>query len=232
MTEGFLNLCFKLRLLRAPAVSNPRLLSGLVPVASRRMPIVFAVCLFVLAATVSHQKESSVAIVHANDHDRESPYIAPFVRTPEEVVARMLELAEITPGDVLYDLGSGDGRIVIAAAKRYGIKAVGFEINHALVEESRRAIKQEGLENLVEIREQDIRSVDLSPASVVTMYLFPNANLRLRRAIRSQLKPGSRVVSHQFAMGDWTPAKTEQLKDSAGLTRTIYLWRIAATRGR
>jgi SAM-dependent methyltransferase len=232
MTDGFLNLCFKLRFLRAPAVSNPRLLSRLVPVASRLMRILFAVCLFVLAATVSHQKESRVAIAYANDDDRDSRYITPFVPTPEEVVVRMLELAEITPGDVLYDLGSGDGRIVIAAAKRYGIKAVGFEINPSLVEESRRAIKQEGLENLVEIREQDIRSIDLSPASVVTMYLYPNANLRLRRAIRSQLKPGSRVVSHKFGMGDWTPVKTEQLKDSAGLTRTIYLWRIAASRGR
>jgi len=232
MTEGFLNLCFKLRLLRAPAVSNPILLSGRVPIASRVMPILCAVCLFVLAAAVSHQKESRVAISHADDDNRDSSYVAPFVPTPEEVVVRMLELAEITPGDVLYDLGSGDGRIVIAAAKRYGIKAVGFEIDHALVEGSRRAIKQECLENLVEIREQDIRSVDLSPASVVTMYLYPNANLRLRRAIRSQLKPGSRVVSHKFGMGDWTPAKIEQLKDSTGLMRTIYLWRIEASRGR
>lgn len=191
----------------------------------------FALCLFVFV-TIIHQGETRVAISHADDDNRDSSYIAPFVPTPEEVVVRMLELAEITPGDVLYDLGSGDGRIVIAAAKRYGIKAVGFEINPALVEESRGTIKQEGLENLVEIREQDIRSVDLSPASVVTMYLYPNANLRLRRAIRSQLKPGSRVVSHQFHMGDWAPVKTEQLKDSAGLTRTIYLWRIEASRGR
>lgn len=196
------------------------------------MPILFALCLFAFVTMVSHHKENRVAVAHANDHDRDSRYIAPFVPTPEEVVARMLELAEITPGDVLYDLGSGDGRIVIAAAKRYGIKAVGFEINPALVEESRGTIKQQGLENLVEIREQDIRSVDLSPASVVTMYLYPNANLRLRRAIRSQLKPGARVVSHKFDMGNWTPAKTEQLKDSAGLMRTIYLWRIEASRGR
>jgi ribosomal protein L11 methylase PrmA len=144
----------------------------------------------------------------------------------------MLELAEIKAGDVLYDLGSGDGRIVIAAAKNYSIKAVGFEIDPALAEESRRKIKLEGLENLVEIREQDIQLVDLSPASVVTMYLYPSANIRLRRAIQSQLKPGSRVVSHQFDMGDWTPLKTEQVKDSSGLTRTIYLWRIEASRGR
>ena len=195
-------------------------------------PLRFVLCLFVFVAAANHHKESRVPIAHADDHNRDSRYIAPFVPTPEEVVVRMLELAEITPGDVLYDLGSGDGRIVIAAAKRYGIKAVGFEIDPALVEESRITIKQEGLEHLVEIREQDIQLVDLSPASVVIMYLYPNANLRLRRAIRSQLKPGSRVVSHKFGMGDWPPVKTEQLKDSAGLTRTIYLWRIEASRRR
>jgi SAM-dependent methyltransferase len=191
-----------------------------------------ALCLLVFVTVIIHQKESRVAVAHADDDIRDSSYIAPFVPTPEEVVNRMLELAEITPGDVLYDLGSGDGRIVIAAAKVYGIKAVGFEIDPALVRESRRTVKEEGLEHLVEIREQDVQSVDLSPASVVTMYLYPNANLRLRRAIRNQLKPGSRVVSLKFGMGDWTPVKTEQLKDSAGLTRTIYLWRIDARGGR
>ena len=189
----------------------------------------FALCLLMFVTAIIHQKESRVAIAHADDDNRDSSYIAPFVATPEEVVNRMLELAEITPEDVLYDLGSGDGRIVIAAAKKYGIKAVGFEIDPALVRESRRTVQEEGLEHLIEIREQDVRGVDLSPASVVTMYLYPSANLRLRPAIRTQLKPGSRVVSHQFAMGDWTPVKTEQLKDSAGLTRTIYLWRIEAS---
>ena len=190
----------------------------------------FALCLLVFVTTVIHQRESRVAI--ADDDNRDSSYIAPYVPTPEEVVNRMLELAEIKPGDVLYDLGSGDGRIVIAAAKKYGIKAVGFEINPALVRDSQRTIKEEGLEHLVEVHEQDVRSVDLSPASVVTMYLYPIANLRLRRALRGQLKPGSRVVSHQFGMGDWTPIKTEQLKDSTGLIRTIHLWRIDAKGGR
>jgi precorrin-6B methylase 2 len=181
---------------------------------------------------VSHNNEGLVAIAYAGDQDRDSRYVAPFVPTPEEVVVRMLELAEIRPGDVLYDLGSGDGRIVVAAAKKYGIKAVGFEIDPALVRESRQIIKQEGLENLVEIRDEDILSLDFSPASVVTMYLYPGANLKLRPALMSRLKPGSRVVSHQFTMGDWTPAKTAQLKDSTGLTRTIYLWRIEANAGR
>jgi Methyltransferase domain len=154
------------------------------------------------------------------------PTLGRFEPTPIEVVERMLQLANVTQDDVVYDLGSGDGRIVITAAKKYGIKAVGFEINPALVEESRETAKREGLEHLVEFREQDVRHVDFRAASVVTMYLYPAATLRLRSALRSQLKPGARVVSHKFGMGDWAPLKTEQLKDSAGLDRTIYLWRI------
>jgi SAM-dependent methyltransferase len=154
------------------------------------------------------------------------PYISPYVPTPQEVVDRMLELAEVRKGDVVYDLGSGDGRIVITAARKYGVKAVGFEIDPSLVKTSRAAIKAAGLEHLVEIREEDIRNVDLSPASVLTLYLYPSANLRLRSAIMRQLKPGSRVVSHQFAMGSWKPDRTDQMTDSTGLARTIYLWRI------
>jgi hypothetical protein len=134
----------------------------------------------------------------------DSPYIALYVPTPQEVVDRMLEL-----GDVVYDLGSGDGRIVITAAARYGVKAVGFEISPGLVKRSRDNIKEAGLEHLVEIREEDIRTVDLSPASLVTLYLYPSANLRLRSMIQRQLKPGSRVVSHQFTMGTWKPERVD-----------------------
>jgi SAM-dependent methyltransferase len=162
--------------------------------------------------------------------ERDSDYVAPYVPSPQEVVDRMLELAELTAGDVLYDLGSGDGRIVITAAKRYGVKAIGFEINPALVKDARDSIRRAGLEHLVEIREQDIRIVDLSPASVLTLYLYPGANLRLRPAILRQLKPGARVISHNYAMGNWKPDRVEQLTDSTGLTRTIYLWRISQTR--
>ena len=154
-------------------------------------------------------------------------FIAPFVPTPQDVVDRMLELAEVAKEDILYDLGSGDGRIVMTAARRYGVKAVGFEIDAALVKESRESIRQAGLEHLVEIREEDIRTVDLSPASVLTLYLYPGANLRLRSAIMRQLQPGSRVVSHAFGMGDWGPDRVEKFTDSTGLSRTIYLWRIA-----
>jgi len=94
------------------------------------------------------------------------------------------------------------------------------------VTDSQRNIKEAGMEHLAEIREQDIRTVDFSPASVVTMYLYPGANLRLRAALMRQLKPGSRVVSHDFSMGDWKPNRVERVTDSAGLLRTIYLWRI------
>jgi SAM-dependent methyltransferase len=176
--------------------------------------------------------EMRPALLHADDRDWDSPHIAPFVTTPYEVVSRMLELAEIKQGDVLYDLGSGDGRIVVAAAKKFGIRAVGFEIDPGLVKDSRQLIKQAGLEELVEIREQDIRNVDFSPASVVTMYLYPAANLRLRPVLMRELKPGSRVISHDFGMGSWQPDRVERLQDIAGLSRTIYRWRIADPPGR
>jgi len=158
--------------------------------------------------------------------EQDSPYVASYVPTPQEVVDRMLQLAELKSGDLLYDLGSGDGRVVMTAAQKYGVKAVGFEINPALVKTSRENIKAAGLEHLVEIREEDIRTVDLSPATVLTLYLYPGANLRLRPMIRSQLRPGSRVVSHQFDMGNWEPDRIERMTDSTGISRTIYLWRV------
>ena len=171
--------------------------------------------------------EKRPAVLHADDGDWDTPHVAPFVTTPHEVVSRMLELAEIKKGDILYDLGSGDGRIVLAAAKIFGIRAVGFEIDPVLIRDSRQIIKEAGMEELVEIREQDIRTIDFSPASVVTMYLYPAANLRLRPVLMRGLKPGARVISHDFGMGSWKPDRVEHLEDTAGLSRTIYRWRIA-----
>jgi SAM-dependent methyltransferase len=198
---------------------------------------VFFLVFLTLLMAISHMEYTPEAdhaadVAHAQERDLDSPYIAPYVTTPQEVVDRMLEVAQISPGDLLYDLGSGDGRIVITAAKRYGVKSVGFEIDPALVTLSRRNIAEAGVQQLAEIREEDIRNVDLSPASVVTMYLYPSANLRLRAAIRRQLKAGSRVVSHNSNMGDWKPDRVEQMTDSAGFLRTIYLWRIRETEGR
>jgi SAM-dependent methyltransferase len=146
-----------------------------------------------------------------------------FDATPRDIVDSMLTLAEVKPGDVVYDLGSGDGRIVITAAKKYGVRAVGFEIDPALLKQSRESIRTEGVEKLAEIRDQDLFTVDLSPASVLTMYLLSQINLTLRPRILEQLKPGSRVVSRRWHMGNWQPERTIVMG-----TDTLYLWRIPA----
>lgn len=161
----------------------------------------------------------------ANDEGKK---IVPYVPTPQRVVDRMLELAQVKKGDVVYDLGSGDGRIVVTAAKKYGIHAIGFEIDPERIKESRENIRKAGVGHLVEIRQQDIRTVDLSRASVLTIYLLPQVNLMIRPNIWKQMKPGSRVVSHDFDMGDWKPLKVEHLKDSSGWEHTLYLWRVEA----
>ena len=160
----------------------------------------------------------------AQDSIFENKKIVPFVPSPQTVVDKMIELAGVKKGDVVYDLGSGDGRIVIAAAKK-GARAVGFDIDPDLVAESRANIKKAGVQESAEIRHQDILTVDLSPASVVTMYLLPDVNLKLKPNLLSQLKPGSRVVSHSFDMGDWKPDQVERVDG-----RTIYLWIIPAQR--
>lgn len=158
--------------------------------------------------------------------DLESKKIVPYVPTPQDVVDRMLQIAGVQKGDVVYDLGSGDGRIVVTAAKKYGVKAIGFEIDPERIKESHENIQKAGVEELVEIRQQDILTVDLSGASVLTMYLLPDVNLKLRPTIQRQMKPGSRIVSHDFDMGDWKPERTERIKDASGWDHTIYLWRI------
>ena len=159
---------------------------------------------------------------HAQDTSFDNKKIVPFVPSPQEVVDKMVEVAGVKKGDVVYDMGSGDGRIVIAAAKK-GARAVGFEIDGDLVKESRENIRKAGVENLAEIRQQDILTVDFSPASVITMYLLPDVNLKLKPNLLSQLKPGSRVVSHSFDMGDWKADKVERVDG-----RTIYFWVIPA----
>jgi precorrin-6B methylase 2 len=162
--------------------------------------------------------------------DDEGKKIVPYVPTPQEVVDRMLELAQVKKGDVVYDLGSGDGRIVVTAAKKYGVKAIGFEIDPERIKESAENIKKAGVGDLVEIRQQDIRTVDLSQASVLTMYLLPEVNLMIRPNIWKQMKPGSRVVSHDFDMGDWKPLKKENIKDASSWDHTLYLWHVEAAK--
>ena len=152
------------------------------------------------------------------------PSLAPYVPTPQDVVERMLELASVGKDDVVYDLGSGDGRLVITAAKKYGAKGVGVDIDPERISEAKANAEKAGVQSLVEFRQQDALTVDVSPATVVTLYLLSSSNMKLRPILTKQLKPGSRIVSHQFSMGDWQPAKNETFTDSNGATRTLYLW--------
>jgi precorrin-6B methylase 2 len=153
--------------------------------------------------------------------------LAPFDPTPQEVVDRMLALAGIHKGDVVYDLGAGDGRIVITAAKKYGVKAVGYEIDPGLAKLARENVRQQGVEKLVEIREQDFMSADLSPATVVTLYLSEDGNLAVRSKLLRELKPEARVVSYTFDMGDWQPKVVESYRDAGGDRHMLYFWQMS-----
>jgi len=152
--------------------------------------------------------------------------LAPFDPMPQEVVDRMLWLAKVKAGDLLYDLGTGDGRVAIAAAKKYGIKAVGFEIDPGLVKLARENVRQQGVEHLVEIRQADILTADISLPSVVTLYLSYDGNLAVRQNLMSRLKPGARVVSYGVDMGEWQPKVSESYVDAAGNSHMLYLWEI------
>ena len=152
---------------------------------------------------------------------------APFDPTPQEVVEKMLGLAGVKKNDVVYDLGSGDGRVVITAAKKYGAKAVGFEIDPGLVKLARENVQREKLQNLVEIRQQDFMTAELSNATVVSLYLSYEGNLALRPKLTRELKPGARVVSYAYDMGDWQPKVMETYRDAAGDTHLLYLWQIS-----
>jgi cyclopropane fatty-acyl-phospholipid synthase-like methyltransferase len=150
----------------------------------------------------------------------------PFVPTPPEVVDRMLEMARVKSGDVIYDLGSGDGRIIIQAAKRYGVKGVGIEIDADLVQRAKDNAFREKVEHLVEFRLQDALTVDVSLATVVTLYMLPEFNAKLRPIFEKQLKPGSRVVSHDFEIQGWVPDKVERIKGDVFHDHTVLLFEI------
>jgi len=162
----------------------------------------------------------------AESRTRSSGQLAPFDPTPQEVVDRMLRLAAVRPGDLLYDLGAGDGRVVIAAAKKFAVKAVGFEIDPGLVKLARENVRKQGVERLVEIRQQDFLTADLSLPSVVTLYLSYDGNQTVRPRLMSQLKSGARVVSYTFDMAEWQPKVAENYRDVAGNNHMIYLWEI------
>ena len=144
-----------------------------------------------------------------------------YVPTPPDVVDAMLKLAKIGKDDVVYDLGCGDGRIVIAAAKQYGARGVGIDIDPQRIKEAEANAQAAGVSDRVSFRLGDLFEADLSPATAVTLYLLTSLNLKLRPKLLSELKPGTPVVSHQFDMGDWKPDETLEL---AG--RRVYLWTV------
>lgn len=144
-----------------------------------------------------------------------------YVPTPEPVVAGMLALAKVGPKDVLYDLGSGDGRIPIAAARAHGIRAVGIDIDPERIAEARANAKAAGVQNLVTFRQADLFTSDISEASVVTLYLLESLNEKLKPKLLAELKPGTRIVSHAFSMGDWKPDVRQEIDGN-----TIYLWTV------
>ena len=152
--------------------------------------------------------------------------LAPYVPTPADVVDRMLSFAGVGPNDIVYDLGCGDGRIVIAAAKKYGARGVGVDIDPERINESMANARKAGVEKLVTFKLQDAMQTDVSEATVVTLYLLSFANVQLRPILEKQLKPGGGIVSHNFGMGNWEPDAVDTFTDSNGGTRTLYLWRI------
>ena len=180
------------------------------------LPILAAALLgggaFVTAATADYAQERSAPA-------REPDVI--FVPTPHEVVDVMLEMAEVRDGDILYDLGSGDGRIPIAAAKKHKVRAIGIDIAPKRIEEAKANAKAAGVTDRVTFKEDDIFTTDFSDASVVTLYLLDSLNEKLRPRLLSELKPGTRIVSHAFRMGDGEPEETRQVNGAR-----VYRWTV------
>jgi SAM-dependent methyltransferase len=156
-----------------------------------------------------------------------SSSLAPYVVSPQQIVDRMLELADIKPGEIVYDLGSGDGRVLITAVQRYRAKAVGIEISEALVKSTTDRIQKMGLTNDARVIQGDLLQVDLSPADIVTIYLATDSNEILRPNLEKYLRPGARIVSHDYVVPGWKPKFVDKdLPEARG--HVIYLYQIAA----
>ncbi|HEY9762145.1 MAG TPA: class I SAM-dependent methyltransferase [Trichocoleus sp.] len=148
-----------------------------------------------------------------------------FIPTPADAIEAMLELADVTSEDVLYDLGCGDGRLLIRAAQRWGTRGVGIEIDPVQIQAAQTKAKTAGVEAKLSFRQSNLYECDFADATVVALYLLPHLNLRLRPRLLRELRPGSRVISHQFDMGDWEPTRVVKLESSEE-DSTVYLWKI------
>lgn len=189
--------------------------------AARSLAAMFAAALATLAAASLLALPSAPALAQAQPARKPD---VPYVPTPQAVVDRMLELANVGKNDVVYDLGCGDGRIVITAAKEHGARGVGIDLNPQRIAEAKANAESAGVNGKVKFMVGDLFTADFSEASVVTLYLLPDVNRALRPQLWKQLKVGTRVVSHDFDMGaEWPPEKTERV---AG--KTLYFWTITA----
>lgn len=191
------------------------------------------------AVYTQNQREDDTAVADATangdryaqaepNETNERPQLdVPYVPTPQEVVDKMLGLANIQKDDVVYDLGCGDGRIVITAAQRYGVRGVGVDIDPERIRESKANAEKAGVADRVQFFQRDLFKTDISDATVLMMYLLPEINLRLRPKIFRELKPGARIASHAFTMGEWNPDQTIQVPGN-GYDRTVYFWILPA----
>ena len=150
----------------------------------------------------------------------------PYVPTKEPIVDRMLQMANVKKGDVLYDLGCGDGRIVIAAAKRFGTRGVGIDIDPVRIAEAQENARKAGVADRVKFIQGDLFDAEIKEATVMTLYLLPEVNLRLRPKLLSELRPGTRIVSHNYDMGDWEPEQSAKLTVD-GTEHVIYMWTVS-----
>jgi len=162
----------------------------------------------------------------ATDITAQPAVLAPYSPTPIDVVQRMLALARVGPRDVVYDLGCGDGRIVIEAARIHGARGVGIDIDPSLIAQANANAKTAGVESRVTFRVQDAMTVDVSDATVVTLYLLAASNVKLRPLLTRDLRPGARIVAHNYPIGDWEPDAVDTFTDAAGTMRTLFLWTI------
>ena len=153
----------------------------------------------------------------------------PYVPTDEKIVTAMLDIAKVQKSDILYDLGSGDGRIPITAAKRFGTKGTGVDIDPVRVAEAKENARKAGVEDRVRFIEGDIFDADIKDATVVMLYLLPDINLKLRPKLLAELKPGTRIVSHNYDMGDWKPEKEVRIT-LPNATHMVYFWTVPAQR--
>jgi 2-polyprenyl-3-methyl-5-hydroxy-6-metoxy-1,4-benzoquinol methylase len=180
---------------------------------NRRLVPALTVALILLVAVAGAQSPTT----------DKKPLDVPYVPTHESLVDEMLNMARVSGSDVLYDLGSGDGRIVITAARKFGTRGVGYDLDPERISEARENARRAGVTDRVRFEQQDIFTAQFAEATVVTMYLLPDVNMRLRPRLLSELKPGTRIVSHNYDLGDWKPVQRKEM-DVNGINHTLFLW--------